>query len=86
MLNAHRPQVEWFCDFFCELGSFRLAAMAHLPCALRLQSPCVSPQGKWYITAGQNELFDQFDCQVHFFDAPKPGKSALPCPASTLHA
>jgi len=30
--------------------------------------------GKWYITAGQNELFDIFPCQVHFFENTAPGK------------
>lgn len=30
--------------------------------------------GKWYITAGQNELFDIFPCQVHFFTETEPGK------------
>jgi violaxanthin de-epoxidase len=30
--------------------------------------------GKWYITAGQNELFDRFPCQVHFFTETEPGK------------
>ncbi|KAI2495650.1 VDE lipocalin domain-containing protein [Fragilaria crotonensis] len=30
-------------------------------------------QGRWYITAGQNELFDRFPCQVHFFTETKPG-------------
>jgi violaxanthin de-epoxidase len=29
--------------------------------------------GKWYITAGQNELFDIFPCQVHFFTETSPG-------------
>ena len=29
--------------------------------------------GKWYITAGQNKLFDIFPCQVHFFTEPEPG-------------
>jgi len=29
--------------------------------------------GRWYITAGQNELFDRFPCQVHFFTETKPG-------------
>jgi violaxanthin de-epoxidase len=29
--------------------------------------------GKWYITAGQNPLFDTFPCQVHFFTEPSPG-------------
>jgi len=30
--------------------------------------------GRWYITAGQNKLFDIFDCQVHFFTETSPGK------------
>jgi len=30
--------------------------------------------GKWYITAGQNKLFDTFPCQVHFFTETEPGK------------
>eukprot|EP00559_Dactyliosolen_fragilissimus_P005215 CAMPEP_0184858766 /NCGR_PEP_ID=MMETSP0580-20130426/3822_1 /TAXON_ID=1118495 /ORGANISM="Dactyliosolen fragilissimus" /LENGTH=468 /DNA_ID=CAMNT_0027355071 /DNA_START=247 /DNA_END=1653 /DNA_ORIENTATION=+ len=30
--------------------------------------------GKWYITAGQNDLFDVFPCQVHFFTETAPGK------------
>jgi len=30
--------------------------------------------GKWFITAGQNELFDIFPCQVHFFTETEPGK------------
>jgi len=30
--------------------------------------------GRWYITAGQNELFDIFPCQVHFFTSTGPGK------------
>jgi violaxanthin de-epoxidase len=30
--------------------------------------------GRWYITAGQNDLFDVFPCQVHFFTESAPGK------------
>jgi violaxanthin de-epoxidase len=30
--------------------------------------------GRWYITAGQNKLFDVFPCQVHFFTETEPGK------------
>jgi len=30
--------------------------------------------GRWYITAGLNPLFDTFPCQVHFFNSPSPGK------------
>jgi len=30
--------------------------------------------GRWYITAGQNKLFDIFPCQVHFFTETSPGK------------
>ena len=29
--------------------------------------------GRWYITAGQNDLFDIFPCQVHFFTETSPG-------------
>jgi violaxanthin de-epoxidase len=29
--------------------------------------------GRWYITAGQNPLFDTFPCQVHFFSETGPG-------------
>jgi len=29
--------------------------------------------GRWYISAGLNEIFDTFPCQVHFFEAPGPG-------------
>ena len=31
-------------------------------------------QGRWYITAGYNKLFDTFDCQEHYFTNPEPGK------------
>lgn len=31
-------------------------------------------QGRWYITAGLNPLFDTFDCQEHFFGVPEPNK------------
>ncbi|CEM08622.1 unnamed protein product [Vitrella brassicaformis CCMP3155] len=31
-------------------------------------------KGRWYISAGLNPIFDIFDCQVHFFDAPSPGR------------
>ena len=38
-------------------------------------TPVVVPaQGRWYITAGLNPLFDTFDCQEHFFGVPEPGK------------
>lgn len=30
--------------------------------------------GRWYISAGQNKLFDTFPCQVHFFTETGPGK------------
>jgi violaxanthin de-epoxidase len=29
--------------------------------------------GRWYISAGLNKIFDTFDCQVHFFTSPQPG-------------
>ena len=28
-------------------------------------------QGRWYITAGYNKLFDTFDCQEHYFSSPR---------------
>lgn len=31
-------------------------------------------EGRWYITAGLNPLFDDFDCQEHYFGVPEPGK------------
>jgi len=30
-------------------------------------------EGRWFISAGLNPIFDTFDCQVHFFTSPKPG-------------
>lgn len=30
--------------------------------------------GRWYITAGLNQLFDTFPCQEHFFGVPEPGE------------
>ena len=30
--------------------------------------------GRWYITAGQNPIFDIFPCQEHFFTSTGPGK------------
>lgn len=30
--------------------------------------------GRWYISAGQNKLFDTFPCQVHFFTETSPGR------------
>ena len=33
----------------------------------------VCVQGRWYITAGLNPLFDTFDCQEHFFGVPEEG-------------
>ena len=32
-------------------------------------------QGRWYITAGYNSLFDIFDCQEHFWNSPEQGKT-----------
>lgn len=31
-------------------------------------------EGRWYITAGLNPLFDDFDCQEHYFGVPEAGK------------
>eukprot|EP00798_Chlamydomonas_sp_ICE-L_P010130 gene10129-8030_t len=43
-------------------------------CALDRTFDLNSFQGRWYITAGLNPLFDQFDCQEHFFAVPEAGK------------
>ena len=51
-------------------------------------------QGRWYITAGLNPLFDTFPCQEHYFGVPKEGvpqsqSAAVSCTqqrtASCLH-
>merc|ERR1719310_2583590 len=31
-------------------------------------------EGPWYISAGLNKAFDTFDCQLHKFEVPAPGK------------
>ena len=41
-------------------------------------------QGRWYITAGLNPLFDQFDCQEHYFGVPEPGADLDPQANSVL--
>lgn len=43
-------------------------------CSLDNTFDLSSFQGRWYITAGLNPLFDTFDCQEHFFASPEPGK------------
>ncbi|CAL8465530.1 g5066 [Coccomyxa elongata] len=43
-------------------------------CALDQSFDLNNFQGRWYITAGLNPLFDTFDCQVHYFGVPEPGK------------
>lgn len=43
-------------------------------CALDNSFDLNNFQGRWYITAGLNPLFDQFDCQEHYFGVPEPGK------------
>eukprot|EP00884_Botryococcus_braunii_P012424 jgi/Botrbrau1/21182/Bobra.0061s0073.1 len=42
-------------------------------CSLDTQFDLNMFQGRWYITAGLNRLFDTFDCQEHFFGVPEPG-------------
>lgn len=44
------------------------------PCALDSKFDLSMFDGRWYITAGLNPLFDTFDCQVHYFGLPEPGK------------
>ena len=38
-----------------------------------LERDCCILQGQWNITAGQNDLFDAFDCQKHYFRVDEPG-------------
>eukprot|EP00775_Hariotina_reticulata_P013067 gene13067-13194_t len=45
-------------------------------CALDTSFDLSNFQGRWFITAGQNRLFDIFDCQEHFFAVPEPGRLA----------
>lgn len=48
-------------------------------CALDSKFDLSRFTGRWYITAGLNDLFDTFDCQVHYFATTfdKPGPSSL---------
>lgn len=42
-------------------------------CALDNKFDLAGFQGRWYITAGLNDLFDTFPCQEHFFASPEEG-------------
>jgi len=66
------------------IGEFNKCAVSDMSCVPKKLDdnsyPSISPEntvpsfdtsfftGKWYITAGQNKLFDTFPCQVHFFE------------------
>ena len=72
------------------VGEFNKCAVSDMGCVPQQQDDGLYPipsddilvknfntnlwNGKWYITAGQNKLFDIFDCQVHFFTETSPGK------------
>lgn len=43
-------------------------------CALDTTFDLNNFQGRWFITAGFNTLFDIFPCQEHFFKVPEPSK------------
>ena len=43
-------------------------------CALDANFDLNKFQGRWYITAGLNPLFDTFPCQEHYFGVPEPGE------------
>lgn len=45
-------------------------------CALDKSFDLAAFQGRWYITAGLNPLFDSFPCQEHYFATP-PGKEGI---------
>ena len=75
------------------VGKFNACAVSQKKCVPQKQDegeyPVPAPEGmvkkfntkmwngKWYITAGLNKAFDTFDCQVHFFTSPYPGKHLL---------
>ncbi|CAM9194655.1 unnamed protein product [Phaeothamnion confervicola] len=72
------------------VGKFNACAVSAKKCVPQKQDDATFPEppgsslvksfdpkvfdGRWYITAGLNPIFDIFDCQVHFFTSPEPGK------------
>jgi len=72
------------------VGEFNACAVSQKQCVPRRQDDGSYPvppaialvtrfdttnfEGRWYISAGLNQTFDTFDCQVHFFTSPKPGE------------
>lgn len=72
------------------IGNFNACAVSQKKCVPQKQSDGSYPfpstesmvkkfdssiwNGRWYISAGLNKIFDTFDCQVHFFTSPSPGK------------
>ena len=75
------------------VGEFNKCALTEMDCVPQRKDdgsyPIPSPEvvvrnfdtklwnGQWYVTAGQNELFDIFPCQVHFFTETAPGKHKI---------
>jgi len=71
------------------VGEFNKCVVSDMGCVPRKEDTGVYPEpsksqlvpkfdtklwnGRWYISAGQNPLFDIFPCQVHFFTETKPG-------------
>jgi len=72
------------------VGEFNACAVSQKQCVPRRQDDGSYPvppaaalvtrfdttnfEGRWYISAGLNQTFDTFDCQVHFFTSPTPGE------------
>jgi violaxanthin de-epoxidase len=70
------------------VGEFNACAVSQKKCVPQRQDDGAYPEpsadvivkkfstkifdGRWYISAGLNEVFDTFDCQVHFFNAATP--------------
>jgi violaxanthin de-epoxidase len=71
------------------VGEFNKCVVSDMGCVPRKEDTGVYPEpkasqlvskfdtkmwnGRWYISAGQNPLFDIFPCQVHFFTETSPG-------------
>ena len=76
--GAHSmPELSQFSIAHAASCQCRAKCMLHAASSGFIQSLCHCAQGRWYITAGLNPLFDTFDCQEHYFGVPEDGEYAL---------